>query len=372
MAAPPAPPAGGAPPAGQPLPPAGPAPAAAAPVHAPLRRSDFFPSKFSGSQNQNPYAHWLAFDDYADLHQLNNNQRLDEFKRTLEGQARLWIENKQFANIALLRASFIEHFSGVHSREACVKLLRNTTYKVGESMEEYLGRIRPIAERLGYNNDLILDQFKEGLPHDIKMAVSMSRVVNLQDTVDAAQRYVDLQGGKSKEVSFTFASSDSEQELSKLQDVVSSLSDEVKQLSIRKDDRPSGRSSIRSPSPYRRHRSSSYSRRSPSPYRRPQSSSSSYSQEMKCHYCGIPGHRYAQCRSLKRDRMNNNVKTWYIDRIRGTYRDSDVDRRPRRERSFSPTRDRQRSRSRSRSESRSRPQHDTRRRKSEGPRQDFP
>ncbi len=86
--------------------------------------------------------------------------------------------------------------------------MRNTVYKSGESMEEYLGRIRPIAERLGYDNALVLDQFKEGLPHEIKMAVAMSRPNNIQETVDSAQRYVDLQVNKPTSVSFALTAQD--------------------------------------------------------------------------------------------------------------------------------------------------------------------
>ncbi len=45
----------------------------------------------------------------------------------------------------------------VYTQEKLVwNLCVNTVYKSGESMEEYLGRIRPIAERLGYDNALML------------------------------------------------------------------------------------------------------------------------------------------------------------------------------------------------------------------------
>ncbi len=82
---------------------------------APLRIADFFPSKFSGKEGESAYAHWLSYIDYGDIHQHQNNDKLDRFKHTLIGPARLWIENKTFATLNALKQGFIEHFSGVHS-----------------------------------------------------------------------------------------------------------------------------------------------------------------------------------------------------------------------------------------------------------------
>ena len=64
------------------------------PPNIPLRASDFFPAKFSGTQNESPQAHWLAYEDYVALQGLNNQLQLNRFKTTLSGSARQWIEGK--------------------------------------------------------------------------------------------------------------------------------------------------------------------------------------------------------------------------------------------------------------------------------------
>ena len=69
----------------------------------PLRATDFLPSKFHGGMINSDLAraHFLAFTDYLYAQGIeepeNQVQSLVEtFQRTLEGQARLWIEGQIF------------------------------------------------------------------------------------------------------------------------------------------------------------------------------------------------------------------------------------------------------------------------------------
>ena len=158
-----------------------------------LRLSDFLPSKFNGDKNQNPRSHFLSYNDYLQIHNIRDgDMQIARFKHTLSGPARVWFENKDFDDLDDLKNRFTRYFSGVHSREANARQFRTLVYKTGENVEEYLTRIRTSANQLGYDDNLIRDQFVAGLPHTVQIQLSMSGRNDLQELVDMAQRYMDL------------------------------------------------------------------------------------------------------------------------------------------------------------------------------------
>ena len=151
------------------------------------------PSKFNGDKNQNPRSHFLSYNDYLQIHNIRDvDIQIARFKHTLSGPARVWFENKDFDDLDDLKNRFTQYFSGVHSREANARQFRTLVYKTGENLEEYLTRIRTSANQLGYDDNLIRDQFVAGLPHTVQTRLSMSGRNNLQELVDMAQRYMDL------------------------------------------------------------------------------------------------------------------------------------------------------------------------------------
>ncbi len=153
------------------------------------------------------------------------------------------------------------------------------TYKTGESMEEYLGRIRPVAKRIGYDNALTLDQFKDGLPHEIKMDVAMSQPNNIQEAVDSAQRFVDLQVHKASAVSFARTAQD---EL--VTDAINKLTEMIDNMSFCREQSSNPLSEHRSPWPPR------------------------WRDTRICHYCSFEGHLVRDCRKLHRDKPKELYK----------------------------------------------------------------
>ncbi len=154
------------------------------------RPSDFLPSRYKGEGN--PLSHWLQFQDYCTEQNIAAADIVNKFKITLAGDARLWFDNKQFIKEEDLKRWFIKHFSGVHSREGTVAAFHGCKYIPGETMEAYLTRLSGFAERLGYNNDLIADQFREGLPYDLQVQVTMQRCNTLEELTKTAQKYAAL------------------------------------------------------------------------------------------------------------------------------------------------------------------------------------
>ena len=80
-----------------------------------LRSTDFLPNRFQGDKINADLAraHFLAFSDYLEAHNLQNPADNAQFqavgsicKRTLQGTARIWIEGKNFSGSSKFKGLF--------------------------------------------------------------------------------------------------------------------------------------------------------------------------------------------------------------------------------------------------------------------------
>lgn len=174
----------------------------------PLRATDFLPTRFQGDviDADLARAHFLAFRDYLeahDLHQPDDQEQVQNlvriFTRTLKGQARLWIEGKQFEDLDTLRDQFLARFSPSTSYIARTQAFRDLVYVPGETAEVFLAKISKAALPLGYGDPQIRDKFLSSLPAPCKSAVLMSSPTDapLQDLVAKVQCYLDLNPAES-------------------------------------------------------------------------------------------------------------------------------------------------------------------------------
>lgn len=167
-----------------------------------LRQTDFLPTRFDGSAiNRDACtAHFLLFTDYLESHKLSAPTTNDElqnvfsmFKRTLKGQARLWVEDQVFTSVADLKQKFIARFSPSKSTFALVNDFANLSYATGDSAEVHLDKIRKAARKINYGDAQIRDKFLSTLPPQCRASVLMSAQDDrLQTYVDRAQCYFDL------------------------------------------------------------------------------------------------------------------------------------------------------------------------------------
>ena len=169
------------------------------------RMGDILQRKFSGEQSCNPYAHWLEWEDYCELYNLTPQQSVDRFKHTLTGDAREWICDKQFNNVAELKDEFIQYFSGLSSRAASLEAFRSLKWTQGECIEKYAKRVIKLGDRLGLGDELVKQQFLDGFPIDMKTAIFMTDPQDLEDMKKMAQRFADLQRERQVQVASHFA-----------------------------------------------------------------------------------------------------------------------------------------------------------------------
>ena len=111
-----------------------------------LKLTDFLPTKFSGDRldRDECTAHLLTFDDYLDAHdidptvQTNMTTIVKMFKRTLNGQARLWIDGQTFSTYDEIKTAFTRRFSPAKSSYARVTDFTTLSMTDGENVETFL------------------------------------------------------------------------------------------------------------------------------------------------------------------------------------------------------------------------------------------
>ena len=300
------------------------------------RLHDLFPKLFTGRGDCNPHAHWLKWLDYCTAHGLNNQQRIDQFLFTLDMDAREWIADHQFQNPVELRDSFVGYFSGFGSREARLEAFRACKWDPVEKVDKYASKLRRLAAQLNIDNDLLKDQFMQGLPFEMRQFIVMSGVNDLNGLVRLAQRFADIQKEKLPsvpQVSFSVQEA--------MHCKLEGLMDCVKQMAItqqqymafqqaRAEERPSRFDSYQSRSRQdsrsrsrdrrdkrdrrdrteRRDRSASRDNsrtRNKSPYPG-KSRSKSPARDLACHFCGSYGHTWKRCFKLEEQIRSGKLK----------------------------------------------------------------
>jgi hypothetical protein len=279
-----------------------------------LRQTDFLPNRFSGDtiSRDQCTAHILTFEDYLDAHDYDHTDHaqlptiLKVFKRSLQGQARLWIDNKTYTTYMDLKAAFISRFSGTKSKYAHVQEFNAITMESNESAEIYLQRIRQAAMRIGYGEAQIRDKFLSTLPTKCRTAILLS----LPDTADSeqiasrAQCYLDLDVDTSSQREVTFSAQTDE--INKLREEIAAIKVETsrndRSRSHERHSRSPGRRwSSRSTSSDRRKRNDNQFSRNQDSYRSNSRSRYKPKPRIICDYCLIPGHKWRDCRKRKRE-----------------------------------------------------------------------
>ena len=157
-----------------------------------LRQNDFLPKPFFGLKDSNPRSHFLSYEDYCNIHELNDADKLARFKLTLGGEARQWLEGKQFQNFQDMKNQFIRYFTGAHTQMGTTAQFRQAKYRPGETIEKYGERIRSLANEGNIGEQMQVSQFLLGLPAQLRKALSASGLANLNELITRAQHMIDL------------------------------------------------------------------------------------------------------------------------------------------------------------------------------------
>lgn len=280
------------------------------------RLGDIFKYKFAGNPNENPNAHWLEWEDYCELYNLDQREQVLRFKYTLTGNAREWISVKVFRNPGELKESFISYFSGYTSRESAIEAFRGAKWQQGECVERFANKLTKLGRRLNLNDELIREQFLDGFPLDMKTAIIMSGAADLNAMKVKAQRYADLNKERQVQVGHHFAVVDTGmEELRRDMDELKLLTKSLLQAAQHDDDADMlfafnksgqfrGRSQLRSNSKTRSNSKGSGNGKTVK-YRDPTPGKNTGS--VKCWFCG-EDHLYSKCRALFEQLSSGKLK----------------------------------------------------------------
>jgi len=144
-----------------------------------IRIIDFLPTKYNPSKIENdPESHILGFRDYLcaqlGVHNLDDvelsEQKLDMFKYTSLGEARLWYEsNGPFANINELEENFLKEYApDLQSRTTAAKALANLKFDRKTKICSFVNKIMRLNRTLNYNDGVLKDRFMAAMPNDIR------------------------------------------------------------------------------------------------------------------------------------------------------------------------------------------------------------
>ena len=166
-------------------------------VEAPKKLSDCLPSPFSGSEINKDLceSHILKFKDYVEYQNLKDfGEIYSRFKLTLEGRARLWIEDERFENFDELTSGFVKKFSPPRTTYELVKEYAYLCYTEGTNFEHYVEKLQKLGKELKYSNEQIAHKFMLSLPKECqKFIVVTNPNGSLKEWTVAAKSYLNLE-----------------------------------------------------------------------------------------------------------------------------------------------------------------------------------
>lgn len=273
-----------------------------------IRITDFLPAKYNADSD--PEVHILGFKDYL-CAQLGvstlelsavSQEKVDLFKFTLKGEARLWYESTSpFNSIKHLEHEFLQEYaSDLQSRTTAVKALAELKYHREGKLCTFINKILRLNKVLGYSDSVLMDKFLASMPNDIRRLVRLSEPKTLKESIAAVKQLLqDEDKSNNENVSGTMV--DMAMSVQALKSEIHNMAESMKNRIPgripyqRYNYRERGYDSGRKQSPCYNggyHRRGGY-RRNRSQYTVP--ASRLYRNEIRCFACGNIGHMQNQC-----------------------------------------------------------------------------
>ena len=150
----------------------------------------YFKPEFVGKMDEDAEAHLLRTNDWMDMHNFPNDQKVRRFCLTLTGKARLWYETIRYANLdwPTMQECFRQQYSKFgNTREQYFHIWRSFQFdEATDTIDGYIYKVKQVAALLDYGDLQILQLFKNTLP--IRLYYLLYHIDNLNAAIQTAKQ----------------------------------------------------------------------------------------------------------------------------------------------------------------------------------------
>ena len=112
----------------------------------------YFKPEFAGKMDEDGEAHLLRTNDWMDMHNFPNDQKVRRFCVTLTGKARLWYETIRHANLdwPMMQEYFTQQYSKFgNTREQYFHIWRSFQFdETTDTIDGYIYKVKQVAALL--------------------------------------------------------------------------------------------------------------------------------------------------------------------------------------------------------------------------------
>ena len=153
------------------------------------------PPKFKGKVEEEPEVHILKVEDWFIVTDLMESQKVPEFCKTLEGEARLWYETQSGSGLGWreLRAKFLSRFTtgGDSSRSWLTKWANLSFNPLQDDIHKWVYNVQKIAKRCNYGDTAIVERIKFHMPPEMEAAL-----LGIDELPEVTKKVIEYFSGK--------------------------------------------------------------------------------------------------------------------------------------------------------------------------------
>ena len=150
----------------------------------------YFKSKFAGKTDEDVEAHLLRTNDWMDMHNFPNDQKVRRFCFTLTGKTRLWYETIRHVNLdwPMMHECFRQQFSKFgNTREQYFHIWKSFQFdEATDTIDGYIYKVKQVAALFNYGDPQILELFKNTLPS--RLYYLLYHIDNLNVAIETAKQ----------------------------------------------------------------------------------------------------------------------------------------------------------------------------------------
>ncbi len=145
------------------------------------------PRPFQGQATDDPRKFMQRFEAHANLHNLDDNEKVLSLRLLLTGAAEHWFSSQDDYtqnDWDALRAAFLDAFAGATNQFVLDQKLDDLKQKKGESAETYISAVLALTQRLDKTNEETRRILIRGLLPEVKKYVLLSNPPDLTTTIE--------------------------------------------------------------------------------------------------------------------------------------------------------------------------------------------